>query len=474
MKLSARTGPMTKLPDTMAEIAPPESAPRSGPVRWLVLCTFGALLAILLGSSALAIRYLGDMYAQQQAVTRTLAERAQALSSLALSLQQYNEAVQQLVAQAAADRDQAVRRHIEQLTLAIDTDISRYPSDRDSVEAALLGGMQDVFARQQTLYISILGTQPDERRRQAQELLTKRIAPLQKQILDWSGKLHAWNGQKLQHADRSLVAQFEHLQGGLSRALVVGFGSGLLLVMASMVYIVRLERQTRSRYVELARSRHQLQQLSLRMLDAQETERRAISRELHDEIGQALGALLVDIGRLSNSLPDDRSEVKAQVDAMKSVTERTFQAVRNIALLLRPSMLDDLGLVAALEWQGREVSRRSEIEVEVEAEGVSDDLPDEYRVCIYRLVQEALNNAVRHSGAKSAKVILTQTAANIVVRVSDDGRGFDAERTRGLGILGMEERVKRLAGTLVVDSAPNRSTTVSAELPFPATPGVLS
>src|SRR6185312_6464078 len=101
-------------------------------------------------------------------------------------------------------------------------------------------------------------------------------------------------------------------------------------------------------------------------------------------------------------------EVKEQIDHMKSVAERSFQAVRNIALLLRPSMLDDLGLAAALEWQGREVSRNSEIEVEVQTGNLSDDLPDEYRICIYRFVQEALQNAVRHSQARAATVTVDQ------------------------------------------------------------------
>jgi signal transduction histidine kinase len=147
-------------------------------------------------------------------------------------------------------------------------------------------------------------------------------------------------------------------------------------MLGGMAYIFRLERQTQYRYAQLARSQRELQQLSARLLDAQETERRSISRELHDEIGQSLGALLVDIGRLLNAFSQERPEERARLDHMKLVTERTVQAVRNIALLLRPSMLDDLGLVAALEWQGREVSRRSEMEVAVESGNIPEDLPD--------------------------------------------------------------------------------------------------
>jgi signal transduction histidine kinase len=425
------------------------------------------LLTLLLVSGVLAVRFLSEMRAQELAATRALAERTRALSGLGLSIQNYNQAVQQFVAQTAAERDAETRRRLDRLTLEIDADFDRYPSIRDSEEDALLTGMRRVFSQQRTLYITILTARPTERRRQAQSMLAERTSPVQKQILDWSGKLQVWNVERLERADRALVARFANLQGSLSRVLAIGFGSGLLLVLGSMAYIVRLDRQTRVRYVELARSRYALQQLSARLVDAQESERRAISRELHDEVGQALGAMLVDIGRLSTSLSGDQPEVKAQLENLKSVAERTFQSVRNIALLLRPSMLDDLGLAAALEWQGREVSRRSEIEVSVEPENIPEDLPDEYRICIYRLVQEALNNAVRHSGARNAKVAAERLAKSIVVRVTDDGRGFDPERSRGMGILGMEERVKRLGGTLRVESQPGKGVTVTAELPVP-------
>jgi signal transduction histidine kinase len=201
-------------------------------------------------------------------------------------------------------------------------------------------------------------------------------------------------------------------------------------------------------------------------VDAQETERRNLSRELHDEVGQTLGALLVDFGRLKAALGACTPEVEKMVDRMKSVAERSVRSVRNLALLLRPSMLDDLGLVAALEWQGREVSRTSEMEVEVQSENVSEDLPDEYNVTIYRLVQEALNNAVRHSGARNARVRVEQSDGQIRLSVGDDGRGFDPARARGMGMLGMEERVRRLGGHIEFRSEPGRGTTITAQLPI--------
>jgi signal transduction histidine kinase len=129
-------------------------------------------------------------------------------------------------------------------------------------------------------------------------------------------------------------------------------------------------------------------------------------------------------------------------------------------------MLDDLGLIPALEWQAREISRRSDMEVEVHSENVSEDLGDETKVTVYRLVQEALNNAATHASAKNAKVTVAQASDKITIEITDDGHGFNPERQRGMGILGMEERVRRLGGTLTIESAPGKGAMVKAELPL--------
>jgi signal transduction histidine kinase len=467
---------MDSTSESAIEASSYQPGPPSNKLRWLFLTVCLLLLALLAVSGIIAIHYLGQTQAQERAISHTLAERGQLLSDLLLSIQKYNQAVQQVVLEAKADREQATRRRqIDALALEIDSDLKQYPVVRDSGEAALLDGLEGVFSEQRTLYISVLRPPtPDHRQASPQQtptLVAEHMKQLQTQILDWSARLKAWNGQRLEQADDSLASEFGVVQSGLMRALAIAFGSGFLLVLASMAYIVRLERQTRQRYVQLAQSQRQMQLLSARLVDVQESERRTISRELHDQVGQALGALMVDLGRFSNLISKDRPEVRAQLDNMKSVAERTFQEVRNIALLLRPSMLDDLGLVAALEWQGREVSRRSDIEVDVQSEIVTDDLPDEYRICIYRLVQEALHNAVRHSGAKNAKVTVRQSGKSIRVEVADDGRGFDPQHTRGMGILGMEERVKRLGGTLAIESSPGHGASVIAELPLPVVTG---
>jgi signal transduction histidine kinase len=248
--------------------------------------------------------------------------------------------------------------------------------------------------------------------------------------------------------------------------LVVLLGSGLAISVISMVLLTAQEKEIRSRYEELAKNHAAQEQLSVRLLNAQEQERLSISRELHDEVGQSLGALLVDMGRLSAIVPTDDSAVQEAIHRIRSLAETSVTAVRNIALLLRPSMLDDLGLVAAIEWQAREVSRRCEVEVEVQAEEITRDLREDLKMCIYRITQEALNNVARHSGARHARVSIQIDETGITVAIRDDGHGFDPQRSRGLGILGMEERVRLLHGSFRIESSPGTGTETIARLPL--------
>ncbi len=146
--------------------------------------------------------------------------------------------------------------------------------------------------------------------------------------------------------------------------------------------------------------------------------------------------------------------------------EDSIGVVRNLALLLRPSMLDDLGLVPALQWQAREVSKRTQVWVKVAAEGVSEDLPEELKTCVYRVVQEALHNCVQHSEAHTVKINIHQDPDRIVLSIHDDGKGFHAREERGMGLLGMEERVIHLGGDFEVDSEPGRGTVLRVTLPL--------
>src|SRR5262249_31017007 len=144
----------------------------------------------------------------------------------------------------------------------------------------------------------------------------------------------------------------------------------------SIFWILRLERISAQRFKEIETARADLRDLSARLVDIQESERRALARELHDEVGQSLSALLLGLGNAAASLPPDRNpETYDQLQELRRLAERTVAVVRDLSLLLRPSMLDDLGLIPALEWQAREISRTSNLRVEVKADQISENLP---------------------------------------------------------------------------------------------------
>jgi signal transduction histidine kinase len=280
-------------------------------------------------------------------------------------------------------------------------------------------------------------------------------------VIEIDTRVQDVEARQLAATESEIQRQFEDLGRRLSLVLVIALCFAILLAGGCIVYIFRIERQNSRRYQEIAR-------LSARLVAAQETERRSISRELHDEVGQTLGAVLVDAANLANRIPAEDTVSHRYLDNIRALADTSVNSIRNIALLLRPSMLDDLGLVPALEWQAREVSRRSGVKVKVAAENVSDSLPDALRTCIYRVVQETLNNVSRHSGAKSALVSVQQTEGSIVLTVRDDGSGFEPAKTRGLGLIGMEERVKQLGGRLEIQSQPGHGTLLRATLPMAA------
>jgi signal transduction histidine kinase len=181
-----------------------------------------------------------------------------------------------------------------------------------------------------------------------------------------------------------------------------------------------------------------------------------------------LNAVLLDAANLARRIPLDDEISQGYLNNIRSYADSSVNSIRDISLLLRPSMLDDLGLIPALEWQARETSRRTGVDVRVSAENVDDTLTDAIRTCIYRVVQEALQNVSRHSGASHATIGVRQSDGVLSLKIEDDGSGFDPLRTRGMGLLGMDERVRQMAGRLEVQSNPGHGTTVLVSLPVMA------
>lgn len=219
----------------------------------------------------------------------------------------------------------------------------------------------------------------------------------------------------------------------------------------------------------LARYRARLRALSSQVITAQEEERKRISRELHDETAQALTSLLVRLRLLQGT--QNLEDVRHGIAELRELTARTVEDVRKLAVELRPTMLDNLGLVAAIEWYSRELSHQIDAPIDFNVDGVIDRLPADVELVIYRVVQEALTNLARHARATHASVELIAQDDGLEVRIADNGVGFDlteatSSRERGLGLFGMRERVELIGGSFLIRSAPGAGTTMLVRVPL--------
>jgi signal transduction histidine kinase len=306
---------------------------------------------------------------------------------------------------------------------------------------------------------------PSERQAKGAAFLRDNLVPERAAVLNATGEIESLRTIDLRRERENLIR---------ARQAFRKFGLIALLALISFVLTVGFVTSLRLRSLELrAQSlqlqteldREKLRDLSLQMSKALEDERRLISRELHDQIGQLLTAIQMKLNKIEVSM--DPSERSRYVQDGKALVYRTIGAARDMAMGLRPSVLDDLGLVAALEWEVREFKRRSGILVNLNLDGNLSELPEGHRTCLYRIVQEALTNCGRHSEAKHVELTVHGGAANISLTVWDDGKGFDAEPAtrRGLGLVGIEERARELGGSAKIHSQAGKGTLLEVEIP---------
>lgn len=218
---------------------------------------------------------------------------------------------------------------------------------------------------------------------------------------------------------------------------------------------------------ELAGVRARLRELSAGILNAQEEERRRISRELHDDTAQTLTSLLLYAKALEQG--DVPPSVREALAELREEVAASLEGVRRLARELRPSALDDLGLVAALDGYTQDLARRTGLPVRFEAAYSGDRLPAQVELVLYRIAQEAITNAAKHAGARHIDVELVREPGAVSLTVRDDGKGFDPARVtrgRGLGLFSMRERAELAGGTLSVISRPGQGTTVVARIPI--------
>ncbi len=221
---------------------------------------------------------------------------------------------------------------------------------------------------------------------------------------------------------------------------------------------------------ELQKSREQLRELAAHLQSVREDERTSIAREIHDELGQVLTALKMDLSWLEGKLSTEQDSLADKVRSMKDLTDTTIQTIKRISTELRPGILDDLGLFAAVEWQTEEFQNRTGITCNVTLEPDEFNLDEKLSTAIFRIFQEALTNVARHSHATMVDIFMHQQAEKLVFMIKDDGTGIrdgEISSPRSFGLISMRERCISLGGDIHISGRNGRGTTVAVSIPLP-------
>jgi signal transduction histidine kinase len=299
--------------------------------------------------------------------------------------------------------------------------------------------------------------------------LRREVIPRRDQIFSIAEEIERLNDANLAAESAEVTRQQQALRAELFRLL---WRSVLLGVVVAVIAVIRLrvvERRSEERKQIAQEAERQLRELSQQLVATQEEERRKLSRELHDHLGQMLTALRMELGRADRMRVSSDSRAATAIAESRQLVDEMVRLVRDMSLGLRPSMLDDIGLQPTLEWQARDFSRRYGLPVDLDVHGSLDSLSDQHRTCVYRVVQEALTNCIRHAQARHVSIRVVVSAERLTLSVVDDGVGLDPKaRGSGLGLRGIEERARELGGTVRLDSAAGAGSTLTVTLPITA------
>jgi signal transduction histidine kinase len=330
---------------------------------------------------------------------------------------------------------EATRKTLEELHA------SASPAERERIER-LQSNLDDYWET----YDPLFGWTPAQKLYLSAPFLRQNVLPRRNAVLELTRDIEALNNASLAQQRAVVATQEQELRRLFARMLWITMGLGVAIAIGAGL---------RFHYVE-TRFEDQYRRISQMMVRAQEEERKRLSRELHDQVGQMLTALRMEVGR------GHQAERKALIDTMVAT-------VRDLSMGLRPSMLDDIGLGPALQWLARDHARRYDCPVNVDLSGDLDALPESHRTCTYRVVQEALTNCARHAQARRIDVALHGTPGQLRLQIKDDGVGMPARplAAPGLGLFGIEERVRELGGRLQLYSQPGQGTSLKIEMPIP-------
>jgi len=442
---------------------------RMGPsVRAALLAGFAVVFALWLLWGYQLVRSLRQIEQNVTTVHESYVRGERTLSKVRTNVLLGSIYLRDALIDGATVRRDAYRRELMRLRIEVEELLGNYvpavssPDEREHW-ARLQTELAEYWASRDIAFTDQAKT-PDE----AAVLLRNRVVPKRDTVLQILDQLAALQNVANARRQQEIDVLYDRVR---TRLLSMGAGTlvvALLVAVMASRHVNRLQREIeRQRRIE-QNNREDLERLSARLVDVQEEERRTLARELHDEVGQALTAVKMDIGIALRGEVEPR--VRSALEEARDLSENTLRSVRDMSQLLHPSALDDFGLPATLTAYLRNFSHRTGIRAQL-AETMEARLAPDIEVCVYRIVQEALSNVARHSGASACTVSLNSGGGMLRLVIEDNGRGVASSANRltsgpGLGLIGMRERAQALGGTFSIKERDGGGTIVAVALPL--------
>ena len=428
---------------------------------------FGALMVLMLVASIEALQRVSEIYDETSAVHSAYADTQRALARVETNIYEAGVLVRDYLLDPSHIMGDYFRRELRNLQTATQAELKRL--SLPAGQAAASGRLQAELDKYWDSFEPLFNWTPQQKMSLSYGFLRNTVLPHRDAAEKMARVLGQLNKENLARQERELELSEQRSRAWLVRLFAVTLALSILVAGMSLWRIHTLETRAGVERLRIERAEDELRRLSQQLVRAQEEERRSLSRELHDEVGQMLTALRVEIGNLDRLREASPEGFSRHVREVKQLAEQSLRSVRDMAMGLRPSMLDDLGLGAAVEWQARDFERRHNVPVNVEIEGGLDTLPDGHRPCIFRVVQEALTHVARHAKATEVRISVHGFQDRAFLTVHDNGAGFDVgmRSGTGLGLIGIQERVRQLGGAVTWKSQPGRGTVLNAEIPVP-------
>ncbi|MDZ4797095.1 MAG: histidine kinase [Bryobacteraceae bacterium] len=432
----------------------------------LLVAGFGILLVLMVASGVVTWNKAANLYANLSVVNREYRLNWNSLNEVRSGIHVSSVLVRDYLLDPSQSRAREIRDELLRLRKQTEPHLSRMENAAGAQNQPAVRRLRSEIQSYWESLDPVFDWSPQDKQAAAYGFLRQHIMPRRESVLSLADEVQTFMDTTF-HEERQAVRNSEgEFRVFLERTVGATVALGFLVAALSILRVRKLEVRAHGQQLRTEVAEDEMRRLSHQVVQAQEEERRSISRELHDEVGQMLTGLRMDLRALQKVHRANPAGFDARIDQTRALLEQTLQSVRDIAMGLRPSMLDDLGLRAALEWQARDFERRHEIAVTLEIEADIDSLPERHRTNLYRIVQEALTNCARHARAHQVRIRFGQTGVGMLtVTIEDDGIGMEHNTGKGLGLIGIKERVRKLGGDFRVESLPGQGTRIALELP---------